>query len=34
VGSLPIAAVISALIQDFKEQGEKILRVALEAVKE
>lgn len=34
VGSPLVASVIGSLIEDFKEQGEEILRVALEAVKE
>jgi predicted HicB family RNase H-like nuclease len=34
VGSPLIAAVMAALIQDFKDEGEQILKVALEAIKE
>jgi 20S proteasome alpha/beta subunit len=34
VGSPLVAAVIAALVQDFKEEGEEILKVALDAIKE
>ncbi len=34
VGSPLVAAVMAALIQDFKEEGEEILKVALDAIKE
>ena len=34
VGSPLVASVIASLIEDFKEEGEEILRVALDAFKE
>lgn len=34
VGSPLVAAVITALIRDFKEEGEEIFKVALDAIKE
>ena len=34
VGSPLVAVVMAALIQDFKEEGEEILKVALDAIKE
>ncbi|MGO8877881.1 MAG: hypothetical protein ACLQMS_00005 [Desulfomonilaceae bacterium] len=34
VGSPLVAAVMAGLIQDFKEEGEEILKVALDAIKE
>ncbi len=34
VGSPLVASVVAALIEDFKQEGEEILRVALEAIKE
>ena len=34
VGSPLVAAVMAALIQDFKQEGEEILKVALDTIKE